>query len=98
MAQTSELEILERLIAEDLDEPVERENIEVLVNKSEELFGCLDDDERRLMSLRVGLDRFGPRPLDAVAEAMGMSPEEASRVQDRALAKLRRQGRAPAGG
>ena len=98
MAQASEMEILERLIVEELDEPVERESIEVLVEKSEELFGCLDDDERRLMSLRLGLDRFGPRPLDAVAEAMGMSVEEASRMQASALAKLRQQGQLPAGG
>ena len=92
MADLTEMEILERLIAERLDEPVEKENIEVLAQKSEELFGCLEEDERRLMGLRLGLDRFGPRPLEAVADALGLSPEEASRMQEAALAKLRQQG------
>ena len=92
MADLTEMEILERLIVDRLDEPVDRENIEVLAQKSEELFGCLADDERRLMALRLGLDRFGPRPLEAVADALGLSPEEASRIQDAALRKLREQG------
>ena len=87
----TEFEILERLIVERLDEPVEKESIETLAAKSEEMFGCLDDDERRFMALRLGLDRFGPRPLDAVAEALGLSPEDASRIQEKAIAKLRQQ-------
>jgi DNA-directed RNA polymerase sigma subunit (sigma70/sigma32) len=97
MAELKEMEILERLIVERLDEPVEKENIEVLAAKSEELFGCLDDDERRLMGLRLGLDRFSPRPLEAVAEALGLSPEEASRIQEAALQKLRQQGQLSTG-
>jgi DNA-directed RNA polymerase sigma subunit (sigma70/sigma32) len=92
MAELTEMEILERLIVDRLDEPVEKENIEVLTQKSAELFGCLDDEERRLMGLRLGLDRFGPRPLEAVADALGLSPEEANRMQDAALRKLREQG------
>ena len=88
MANT-EIQILERLIAERLEEPVEKESIETLAAKSEEMFACLDDDERRLMGLRLGLDRFAPRPLDAVADALGLSPEEASRIQETAIEKLR---------
>ena len=98
MAESTELEILERLIVERLDEPVEKESIEVLAAKSEELFGCLEDDERRLMGLRLGLDRFSPRPLEAVADALGLSIEEATRIQEAALRKLREQGQSPGSG
>jgi DNA-directed RNA polymerase sigma subunit (sigma70/sigma32) len=91
MPTREEVELLEKLIVERLDEPVERESIEVLAEKSDELLGSLDDQERRVMSLRLGFDRFAPRTLEAVAEAVNLSPDETRKIEQRAMDKLRQE-------
>jgi RNA polymerase sigma factor (sigma-70 family) len=91
MPTRDEVQLLEKLIVEKLEEPVERENIEVLAQKSDELLGALDDDERRIMGLRFGFDRFAPRTLEAVAEAVDLPPDQVRQIEQRAMEKLRRQ-------
>lgn len=91
MPTRDEVQLLERLITEDLGESVERENIEVLAKKSDELLGSLDEDERRIMALRFGFDRFGPRTLEAVAEAVDLPADEVRQIEQRAMDKLRQE-------
>jgi RNA polymerase primary sigma factor len=56
----------------------------------QELLGAaLDDRERRVLTLRYGLDRGEPRTLEQVGEAFGLTRERIRQIEARALAKLR---------
>ena len=50
----------------------------------------LDDRERKVIALRYGLDGDAPRPQHAVADALGISRSYVSRIEKKALEKLRR--------
>jgi DNA-directed RNA polymerase sigma subunit (sigma70/sigma32) len=91
MPTRDEVQLLEKLLVEDLGESVERENVEALAKKSEELLGDLDEEERRIMGLRFGFDRFGPRTLEAVAEAVNLPLDEVRQIEQRAMDKLRQE-------
>ena len=55
----------------------------------EALAACLTDQERQVVSLRYGLDGRPPRRQRQVAEATGISRSYVSRIEKRALEKLR---------
>ncbi|MGI8810219.1 MAG: sigma-70 family RNA polymerase sigma factor [Acidimicrobiales bacterium] len=53
------------------------------------LLGTLQEDERKVVSLRYGFDRGQPRTLAEVGRMCGLSAEGVRQVERRALAKLR---------
>lgn len=50
----------------------------------------LDQQELRLLTLRFGLDGRPPLAADAAGAELGLSHQQVERLQERALAKLRR--------
>jgi RNA polymerase primary sigma factor len=72
------------------DEPLDA------IARSEELerfstcMGCLETDERLVLSMRFGLDGGEPRSLAAIGNRLGLSAEWVRRAQLRALARLAR--------
>jgi DNA-directed RNA polymerase sigma subunit (sigma70/sigma32) len=50
----------------------------------------LDQQELRLLTLRFGLDGREPLAADAAGAELGLSRQQVERLQERALAKLRR--------
>jgi RNA polymerase sigma factor (sigma-70 family) len=61
------------------------------------LSAALDDRERRILTLRYGLDRGEPRTLEEVGEAFGLTRERIRQIEARALSKLRHPASAAAG-
>jgi RNA polymerase sigma factor (sigma-70 family) len=55
----------------------------------EKLLGRLGERERRILSLRFGLDRGEPRTLDEVGHEMHLTRERIRQIERAALAKLR---------
>jgi RNA polymerase sigma factor (sigma-70 family) len=53
------------------------------------VLSILDERERKVLSLRYGLDRHEPRTLNMVAECFGVSREQIRQIQARAISKLR---------
>ena len=62
---------------------------ESVVRLREALSACLTDQERQVVRLRYGLDGGPPRRQRQVAEATGISRSYVSRIEKRALEKLR---------
>jgi len=55
----------------------------------ERSLSVLDDRERRVISLRYGLDRGEPRTLEEVGEHFDLTRERIRQIENRAMAKLR---------
>ncbi|MFJ6859047.1 sigma-70 family RNA polymerase sigma factor [Streptomyces werraensis] len=53
------------------------------------LLDCLSDRERRLMTLRYGLDGGPESTLDAVGQVLGVTRERVRQVESKAMSKLR---------
>lgn len=51
--------------------------------------GHLNDDDCRIIELRLGLDDEDPRTVDETGEALRLSPDQVHRREQKALAKLR---------
>ena len=62
----------------------------LLPGQVRKLLASLDGREQEVLTLRFGLDRGGPRSLDAVADVLEVSREVVRQVETRALTKLRR--------
>ncbi|HWE56082.1 MAG TPA: sigma-70 family RNA polymerase sigma factor [Acidimicrobiales bacterium] len=62
---------------------------EMLGGEVEKLMGRLGERERRILSLRFGLDRGEPRTLDEVGIEMHLTRERIRQIERAALAKLR---------
>ncbi|MEA2825885.1 MAG: polymerase primary sigma factor [Actinomycetota bacterium] len=62
----------------------------MLPGQVRKLLASLDGREQEVLTLRYGLDRGGPRSLDAVADILELSREVVRQVETRALTKLRR--------
>ena len=56
-----------------------------------DLLGVLPEEERRLLTLRFGLETGKPMDVDKAARLLGISREEAVRREENALAKLRKE-------
>ena len=56
-----------------------------------ELLSELDEQEQKLLSLRFGLEGGKPLTAEQVGQRLGLTPEEAVRMEAAALAKLRQQ-------
>nr|WP_282549676.1 sigma-70 family RNA polymerase sigma factor [Streptomyces rochei] len=54
-----------------------------------DLLDCLSDRERRLMTLRYGLDGAPESTLDAVGQVLGVTRERVRQVESKAMSKLR---------
>ncbi len=61
----------------------------MLGSEVEKLMGRLGERERRILSLRFGLDRGEPRTLDEVGNEMHLTRERIRQIERAALAKLR---------
>jgi RNA polymerase primary sigma factor len=61
------------------------------------LGAALDERERRVLTLRYGLDRGEARTLEEVGAAFGLTRERIRQIESRALAKLRHPASAAAG-
>jgi RNA polymerase sigma factor (sigma-70 family) len=55
----------------------------------EKILSLLDERERRILSLRFGLDRGEPRTPDEVGELVHLSRERVRQIEARALSRLR---------
>jgi len=55
----------------------------------EKMLGQLDLRERRILSLRFGLDRGEPRTLEEVGEHFDLTRERIRQIEARAMSKLR---------
>jgi RNA polymerase primary sigma factor len=55
----------------------------------EPLLAKLGADDRRLLTLRFGLDRGEPRTLEEVGEELGLSRDEVRAREDKAMEKLK---------
>jgi RNA polymerase sigma factor (sigma-70 family) len=53
------------------------------------MFSLLDERERRVLSLRYGLDRGEPRTPEEVGQLVNLSRERVRQIEARALARLR---------
>ncbi len=62
----------------------------LLPGQVRKLLASLDGREQEVLTLRFGLDRGGPRSLDAVADILEVPREVVRQVETRALTKLRR--------
>jgi RNA polymerase sigma factor (sigma-70 family) len=62
----------------------------LLAGQIDEFLGRLSDDERRVLSLRYGLDRGEPRTQGEVGELLDLTAERVRRIERDALTKLRR--------
>jgi RNA polymerase primary sigma factor len=56
-----------------------------------DLLSELDEQEQKLLSLRFGLEGGKPLTAEQVGQRLGLTPEEAVRMEAAALAKLRQQ-------
>jgi RNA polymerase sigma factor (sigma-70 family) len=63
---------------------------EVLVPAVERILAGLDEQESRVLALRFGLDRGDPRSAAEVAELVDIERDQVLRIEQRALARLRR--------
>jgi DNA-directed RNA polymerase, sigma subunit (sigma70/sigma32) len=54
------------------------------------LLSALDERERRIISLRFGLDRGEPRTLEEVGVYFNLTRERIRQIEARAMSKLRR--------
>jgi RNA polymerase sigma factor (sigma-70 family) len=63
---------------------------EVLAPAVERILSALDEEDRRVLSLRFGLDRGDPRTTAEVAEIVNLERDRVMRIEQRALARLRR--------
>ena len=82
------LELME-VISEDgdlMDQIVDQENAAQLHRAIE---GCLSDQEKEVIRLRYGLDGHPPKRQREVAKVTGISRSYVSRIEKRALQKLR---------
>lgn len=71
-----------------LEQVAARESIQQLRTA---MAGCLTDQERQVIGLRYGLNGDPPRRQREVAQLTGISRSYVSRIEKRALEKLRRE-------
>jgi RNA polymerase sigma factor (sigma-70 family) len=63
---------------------------ELLAPAVERILSALDEEDRRVLTLRFGLDRGDPRTTAEVAEIVNLERDRVMRIEQRALARLRR--------
>ena len=77
------------VVAEDCDLLEEVTNREMAVQLRRAVDSCLTEQERQVIRLRYGLDGQSPKRQREVAEITGISRSYISRIEKRALEKLR---------
>ena len=77
------------VISDDTDLLEQVSTREAVLRLREAVGTCLTDQERRVVTLRYGLDGGPPRRQRQVAEITGISRSYVSRIEKRALEKLR---------
>ena len=71
------------------ESPVEAAVRSVLPAEVEKMLSMLDERERRILTLRYGLDRGEPRTPEEVGELVTLSRERVRQIEARALSRLR---------
>ena len=77
------------VVAEDCDLMEQISNRELVQQLREAVVHCLTEQERQVILLRYGLDGQQPRKQREVAQMTGISRSYVSRIETRALQKLR---------
>ena len=72
-----------------VESPFEMAATAILPAAIKKLFAPLDDRERRLLTLRFGLDRGEPRTLEQVGKCFDLTRERIRQLEARAMSKLR---------
>lgn len=82
-------------IVEDKTESTPEEAVNELVRQEEvkEMLSILGERERRILSLRYGLDGKKPRTLEEIGEKLGITRERVRQIEARALEKLRKEAK-----
>lgn len=86
-------DLLEQYIMPEADEEVFRRSFEEALK---EALDELSEKEKRILSLRFGLEDDQPRTLREIGAMMGLSRERVRQIENQALAKLRRSSKARA--
>ncbi|HET6963355.1 MAG TPA: sigma-70 family RNA polymerase sigma factor [Acidimicrobiales bacterium] len=82
-------ELADVMADESAPSPFDAVAMEMLGDEVEKLMARLGERERRILSLRFGLDRGEPRTLDEVGTEMHLTRERIRQIERAALAKLR---------
>jgi RNA polymerase sigma factor (sigma-70 family) len=69
--------------------PLDTAMLELLTSDVTALLGALDGRERRIISLRFGLDRGEPLTLEAVSKYFNVTRERIRQIEARAMSKMR---------
>lgn len=77
------------VVSEDVDLQEQVASREMAVHLRRALDTCLTDQEKQVITLRYGLDGDPPQRQRQVAEVTGISRSYVSRIEKRALGKLR---------
>lgn len=82
-------------IVEDKTESTPEEAVNELVRQEEvkEMLSILGERERRILSLRYGLDGKKPRTLEEIGGKLGITRERVRQIEARALEKLRKEAK-----
>ncbi len=78
------------------DRPLDQALREVLREQVREMLGDLTDRERKVLSLRYGLEDDNPRTLEEVGREIGVTRERVRQIEFEALTQLRKRERAEA--
>lgn len=87
-ADGAPLELMD-VVCEDSDLLEQVEAREMVRRLREAMGSCLTDQERQVLTLRYGMDGNPPKRQREVAEITGISRSYVSRIEKRALRKLR---------
>ncbi|MFQ5465498.1 MAG: RNA polymerase sigma factor RpoD/SigA [Thermodesulfobacteriota bacterium] len=79
----------DRLEDENMPSPVELLDRDIRNGKVREWLARLDESERRIITLRFGLDDDEPKTLEAVGEVFGVTRERVRQIEAKTLGKLR---------
>lgn len=85
-----EQSLLEKIPDDTFPTPMELIDEARRSNKIDSWLGLLDVTERKIIKLRFGLDKEGPKTLEAIGRHLGVTRERIRQIEAKALNKLRK--------